>query len=204
VRSSAASILCHRCFPDRHNPRSTSAGTPRADPRGSEAWSRRALTSPTSTNRPRRSDLAANHPALSLRPIQALGEHQHVPLVLCARCGRPLALSWTGTPHAGEGPPREWSPASNRRRSDPPIPLNCPIRVQCAGLDLGQVGVQIVGSRFDGLRPKIPVSARAFAKESLYFLGINPQSIPVQKKFQIGPSFYAEAPELSRNRVRFP
>jgi hypothetical protein len=30
--------------------------------------------------RPRRSDLAADHPALPLQSIQALGEHQHIPL----------------------------------------------------------------------------------------------------------------------------
>jgi hypothetical protein len=107
-------------------------------------------------------------------------------------------------PSAGEAPPREWSLASNRRRPDPPKTQSRQIHVQRAGLDLGQVGVRIVGSRSGGLRPKIPVSARAFAKESLEFLEINPQSIPVQKYFQISPSFYAEAPEISRNRVRRP
>jgi hypothetical protein len=36
----------------------------------------------TSAARPRRSDLAADHLELPLRSIQALSEHQHVPLVL--------------------------------------------------------------------------------------------------------------------------
>jgi hypothetical protein len=53
VRSSAASIPWRQCFPDRLNPRSTSAGSPRADPRGSEAWGRPAPTLPTNATRPR-------------------------------------------------------------------------------------------------------------------------------------------------------
>jgi hypothetical protein len=66
------------------NPRSTSAGSPQADPWGSEARRCPASTSPTSAAHPRRSDLAADHLALPLRSIQALGEHQRVPLVLLA------------------------------------------------------------------------------------------------------------------------
>jgi hypothetical protein len=84
VSCSAPSIPRRRLPSDPLNPRGTSAGTPRADPWGSEARGHPASTSPTSAARPRRSDPAADHLALPLRSIQALGEHQHVPLVLLA------------------------------------------------------------------------------------------------------------------------
>jgi hypothetical protein len=52
-----------------------------------------AAALPTSAARSRRSNLAADYPTLSLQPIQALGEHQHIPLILLALDVVDLSLS---------------------------------------------------------------------------------------------------------------
>jgi hypothetical protein len=113
------------CFPDRLNPRSTSAGTPRADPRGSEARSGPAPTFPTNATRPRRSNHAANRLALPLQPIQALGEHQHIPFILLTLdvVGLSLSLGRNGTRRRAP-PPRTASTAARAVQSIPDLRLS--------------------------------------------------------------------------------
>jgi hypothetical protein len=84
VRRSATSIPRRRCFPNRLNPRSTSAGAPRADPWGSEARRRPASTLPASAALSPPPVNVADTPARPSSPNQALSEHQRVPLVLLA------------------------------------------------------------------------------------------------------------------------
>jgi hypothetical protein len=82
VRRSATSIPHRWCFPDRLNPRSTSAGAPRANLWGSEARRRPASTLPASAAPSPPPVNVADSPAWPSSPDQALGEHQRVPLIL--------------------------------------------------------------------------------------------------------------------------
>ena len=50
----------------------------------------------------------------------------------------------------------------------------------------------------------IPFQPGPFAKESLQFFEINPQSMSVEKYFQIHPFFYVLDPEFLSNRTRRP
>ena len=59
-------------------------------------------------------------------------------------------------------------------------------------------------SRSGGPDPNITVRPVTFAKEPLSFSRFNPQSISVQKYFQLSPFFYVLAPELFPIRTRRP
>jgi hypothetical protein len=99
---------------------------------------------------------------------------------------------------------REHAHAGLRRRADPPSPRAQPDRTVRSRSDRPNHAVQIgpsepecartVRSRSNGQIRRYPFSHGSFIKEPLNFLGINPQSTSVQKKFQLSPVFSPGAP----------
>src|SRR6185503_17548243 len=101
-------------------------------------------------------------------------------------------------------PPRELCLRRQRRHPRAPSILGRPILFQRARLDQLTPSPGADGSRSNGPNTNLPLRPVTFAKETLPFLDINPQSCSVLKYSQKGPELYTKPPGFSRNRTRRP
>ena len=104
---------------------------------------------------------------------------------------RSTGLGISGKPAAAESRAGD----SRRRPARPTAPVRS-IRDQRTRLDRHTPSSRAFRSQSDGRDPRIPVRCGVFAKVTLIFPIINPQSTSIQKKLQFSPEISAQPPEL--------